>query len=245
MPVYEKNLNMKDATWKERNEDNARRLTEMLELERRPVGIEFYYTEEEFNQSSLPTCDYKMAYCVFVEKASRTGLAVKTSFENHYCDGGTTALGLEQPSQDIRSGRIYHSYGLYKTKGIAQKVWSNVAAFPAAGIEIYGIGIAPLDAFDSEPDICIVIGKPFSIMRITQGSLYENGERLNMNIAAMQGVCSEITATPYLTGKINISLLCPSTRTLSMWKPEEMMAGIPMDKMDTLLEGIAEVKKVK
>ncbi|MDY3118928.1 MAG: DUF169 domain-containing protein [Peptoniphilus sp.] len=245
MPVYKNSTHTAPIHYKERNESHARRLYDLLELKRQPVGIQFYYTEEEYHQSSLSPCDYKMAYCVYVEKASRTGLAVKTTFENHYCDGATTALGLEQPSQPIRSGRVYYSYGLYKTRGIAQKVWNQVRAFPSKGIEMYGIGIAPLETFDSEPDICIVIGRPLSIMRLTQGSLYEDGERLNMNIAAMQGVCSEITATPYLSGKIHLSLLCPSTRSLALWKPDEMMAGIPIDRLDKLLEGIAEIKKVK
>lgn len=245
MPVYENDIRKKFLDAREENIYYAEQLSSLLEMERKPVGIEFYYTEEEFERSHLEPTEYKMSYCVFVEKASRIGMACKTKFENHYCDGGTTALGLENPSQEIRSGRIYHSYGLYKTKGIAQKVWNEVAALPANEMEIFGIGIAPLETFDSQPDVCIVIGSPLSAMRITQGSLYGNGERLSMDIAAMQGVCSEVTATPYLTGKINVSLLCPSTRSLAKWKPDELMTGIPYHLLDDLIDGITEVKKVK
>ena len=66
-----------------------------------------------------------------------------------------------------------------------------------------------------------------------------------MNIAAMQGACSEVTATPYLTGKINVSLLCPSTRSLAKWKSDELMTGIPYHLLDELIDGITEIKKVK
>lgn len=240
MPIYEKN-HINNNGYLEINRNYCNRLIDLLNLERKPVGIEFFYTKEEFEKSSLQSTTYKMAYCCYVEKASRIGLSVKTTLNNHYCDGATTALGLEDPHISIKSGSTYYSYGLYKTKGIARKVWSEVPAFPSNNIKLYGVGIAPLDKIKEMPDIIITIGNAKSMMRLIQGSLFEDGQRLNLNVSAMQGMCSEITVIPYLSGKMNISLLCPSTRTLAKWKDTDLAAGISYGEIDRLIEGIGEI----
>lgn len=243
MPIYEKQditKNKNDSI----NYEISKEFKNILGLEREPVGIEFYYSKEEYENSSLEETKYRMAYCVFVEKASRNNLAAKTVIENHYCDGATTALGLEDPNDEIKSGRVYYSYGLYKTRGIAQKVWSEVPAFPSNGIRLYGIGIAPLKDFDKEPDLIIIVANAQKMMKIIQAEMYNGGRRMNLNLAAMQGLCSEVTVIPYLTGEINISMLCPSTRTLAKWDESELAAGIPYAKVKNLIEGIKEVNKV-
>ena len=54
----------------------------------------------------------------------------------------------------------------------------------------------------------------------------------------MQALCSEITVEPYLTGRMNTSPLCPSTRFLAKWKDEEMAVGIPFEKLGPMVEGV-------
>lgn len=238
MPIYE----MKDYSTENNNLLLHDQLINNLGLKREPVGVSFYFSEEEYKQGEFEETDYKMAYCVFVEKASRKGLCFKTKLENHYCDGGTTALGLEEANEDIKSGRVYYSYGLYKTKGIAKKVWKEVPAIKNSETPVYGISIGPLKNFKTNPDIVIVIGDALSMMRIVQANLYNTGERMSLDVSAMQGMCSEITAIPYLTNNINISILCPSTRMLSKWNSSELAAGIPYSLLEEIISGVEAVK---
>lgn len=244
MPVYEK----KDKFKINKNDFN-KEISEMLKKELRiatePVGVQFYYTKEEFEQSEFENSRYKMAYCVYVKKALEDKIRLKTTTDSHYCDGATTALGMEEPTQEIRSGRTYFSYGLYETKGIAQKVWKEVPAFWDNNIRLYGIGIAPLKDYTSEPDIVIIISDALSMMRLIQSTLYKEGKRVKLDVSSMQGICSEVTATPYLTGDINISFLCPSTRKLCKWENNDLAAGIPYNKLTSIIDGAKKVNLVK
>lgn len=238
MPIYKKKQYFKCGDNVKLHND----LKNLLSLQREPVGIQFYFNEDEFNQGEFEESKFKMAYCVFVEKASRKEMAFKTKLENHFCDGATTVLGLEDANQAIKTGRVYHSYGLYKTKGIAHKVWRNVTAIRYKETPVYGISIGPLKNFKSNPDLVIIISESLAMMKIIQGHLYNTGQRMSLDVSAMQGMCSEVTALPYMENKINISMLCPSTRTLAKWKSSELAAGIPYSSLSSLIMGINQIK---
>lgn len=55
---------------------------------------------------------------------------------------------------------------------------------------------------------------------------------------AMQGMCSEVTVSPYLTGELNVSVLCPSTRMLCKWSENDMAVGIPFELFEAVTKGI-------
>jgi len=79
---------------------------------------------------------------------------------------------------------------------------------------------------------------PYQAMRLQQGYVYHTGERINSTLAAMQGICSEVTVEPYIEGRMNISTLCPSTRFLAKWKSEEMAIGLPFERFTSTVEGV-------
>lgn len=222
-------------------EESSQYLIEELKLKRKPVGIKILYSKEEYEKFPFEESTYKMSYCVYVEKATR-GMALKHSLKNHYCDGATTAFNLEYPSDRIESGEEYFSYGLYKTRAAAKRLRDGVQGIYRQNIEVYGIATGPLESFEEAPDIVILICNPYQIMRIEQGAVYKTGERLHFSSAAMQGICSEVTVEPYLTGRINISTLCPSTRHLAKWREEDMAVGIPYELLDDIIIGIENIK---
>ncbi len=212
-----------------------------LELERKPVGVKILYSKEEYDENDFKESEYRMSYCVYLEKATR-GLALKHKLANHYCDGATTAFNLEYPGDEIESGEVYYSYGLYKTRAIAKRVRDGVKGLYRQNIKVYGLATGPLESFNDDPDVVVVICKPNQAMRIEQGYIYQTGDRLNYSSAAMQGVCSASTVEPYLRGKINISSLCPSTRFLAKWKDYELSVGIPYEQLSLVIEGIKDIK---
>lgn len=54
----------------------------------------------------------------------------------------------------------------------------------------------------------------------------------------MQAMCSEVTASPYITGEMNVSVMCPSTRMLCKWDESEMLVGIPYELIETVASGV-------
>lgn len=224
----------------ELNKSFSNYLIEELDLERKPVGVKILYSKEEYDKFEFEESKYKMAYCVYVEKATR-GLALKHKLENHYCDGSTTAFNLEYPEDKIESGEVYHSYGLYKTRAVAKRVRDRVPGLYRQNVPVYGIATGPLESFNIEPDIVILICEAGQAMRIEQGYVFQVGDRLQYSSAAMQGICSAVTVEPYLEGKINISMLCPSTRYLAKWKGNELGIGIPYELLGDIVDGIKAI----
>ncbi len=208
-----------------------------LNLSRKPVGVKLCFTKEDYNSVNWDEPKGPMAYCVVIEKATR-GRRFKVRLEHLNCDGGTTALHLEPSNNRIESGVEYFSYNLYKTPAAARRVREGVPGLYRTGSKAHGVIIGPLEDFEITPDVVILMANPYQVMRIQHGSLYHEGGRLEISGASMQALCAEVTVQPYLTGKLNTSPLCPSTRFLAKWKDEEMAVGIPFEKFRNMVEGV-------
>ena len=208
-----------------------------LDLSRKPVGIKLCFTEEEYNNIDWVEPNGSFAYCVAVEKATR-GRKLKVRLEHLNCDGGTTALYLEESTSRIESGAEYFSYNLYQTPAAARRVREGVPGLYRTGAKTYGLIVGPLEEFEITPDIIIMLVNPYQCMRIQQGYVYHEGNRIENSGASMQAICAEATVYPYLTGKLNTTPLCPSTRFLAKWKDEEMAVGIPYEKFENIVEGV-------
>lgn len=104
----------------------------------------------------------------------------------------------------------------------------------------YGVAVMPLEMFEVEPDVVVQVGSSYNIMRIIQGHGYFNGYTNNLRTVGLQAVCQDLTTYPYNTGDINISLLCPGTRLVADWVPNEIGIGIPFAKWYEVVEGVKQ-----
>ncbi|MFZ5966220.1 MAG: DUF169 domain-containing protein [Bacillota bacterium] len=214
--------------------EEAHRLKSVLGLSRNIVGVKFIYTEEEFNDINIKQVNFKMSYCNTVKLASK-GKPFKANFENFYCKASARAFGLMNIDNDVASGRLYHSFRMYNSIGTAKNVQKNVTYF---NHEIYGVVVQPLEQFENDPDIVIMIINPYQAMRVVQGYSYHYGIAKNIKLTGNQGLCSECTVTPYEYNDLNVSLLCANTRFAAKWNDEEMGVGMPYHMFDTVADGI-------
>lgn len=212
-------------------------LKDILELEREPVGITFLFTREEYDKYPVEETKAAMPYCVMVKQGFQ-GKSLKSRLEHHKCDGGTTALALEPSTEKIESGEEYFSYKLYSSVAVARRMRSSIKSLHRMPVSTYGIAIVPLKDCTQVPDIIIILTNALQSMRLIQGYEYRTGRKPQIDMGAMQGMCSELTASPYLTGEMNVSVLCPSTRMLCKWNPEDMAVGIPFELFETITEGV-------
>ncbi len=179
-----------------------------------------------------------MTYCMMVKQASGGSWGYKTRLEHHSCDGATTALALEPSTARIESGEEYFSYNLYKNPAVARRLRQSINSLHRFLPETHGVVIKPLADFTVAPDVILVICQACQAMRLLQGEVWYSGKKPVLDMGAMQGVCSEATVTPYLSGEINLSVLCPSTRTLCQWQDGELAVGIPTEKFPAIVEGV-------
>lgn len=218
--------------------DNEKRLMELIHLDKEPVAITLLFDEKEFEEYPAEEMKAKTAYCVMVKLAATAGKGVKTTLKNHACDGATTALALEPSTDEIETGRTYFSYDLYSSTAVARRLRSGIKSLHRTGTHTYGVAVVPLSQCKKTPDVIISVCNPWQVMRMLQGYEYFTGVKPEIDMGAMQAMCSEATVVPYLTGEINVSVMCPSTRMLCKWEETDMIIGIPYELFEMTVDGV-------
>lgn len=207
-----------------------------LDLDRKPVGVKFFFDREEFMNFKVDQKDRKVTYCNSVQLAS-IGKCMKLTKENQGCPNGAFALNFAPVPPPIASGVGRHSKNIYHSVEISKSINDDMLFMKE---EPYGIAVMPLEAFEVEPDIVIVVSGPYNIMRMLQGYGHFNGYTNNLRTIGLQAVCQDLTTYPYNTQDINITLLCPGTRLVADWKEGEIGMGMPFGKWYEIVEGVKQ-----
>ena len=213
-------------------------LRETIHIDREPVAITLLFTEEDYNNYPVEEFKHKMAYCQMVKAAAVDGRAIKCRVEHHTCDGATTALALEPSTERIESGQEYFSYQLYSSVATARRHREAIKSLHRMPVNTWGVAIVPLKDCVQTPDVIIMVCNAYQAMRVVQGYTYFTGKKPAVDLGGMQAMCSELTVSPYLTGEMNVSVFCPSTRMLCMWDETDMAVAIPYEKFEMITDGV-------
>jgi uncharacterized protein (DUF169 family) len=97
--------------------------------------------------------------------------------------------------------------------------------------------VCPLSKVTNNPDVIIVTGTPEQIFwLLPAAATYENGGRVTIETAPVQGSCADSTIMPYLTGVPNLSLGCLGCRKYTDIASEDMLLGFPAGMLDRTVE---------
>lgn len=213
-----------------------------LRLNRKIVGIKFLFDKEEFDKAEAKKLTAKMPYCVMIRNAME-GKSLKASVENAGCPGGARALGMIDPDETSSSGRHYLKLGLYQDLSTAKNVYKN-ATF--CRHKLFGIMVKPVEEYDTEPDVVLIVTNPYNVMRIMQAYTHLFGFNSSLKMSGNQAICSECTAFPFENNDINVSVLCAGTRYNAKWNDDEMAVGFPFNKFLQIVYGLyATLDKVE
>ena len=216
--------------------DSVDLIESYLELERKPVGIKFFFDKNEFNNFEVPQKDRKVTYCNSVQLASK-GHSMKLTKENQTCPNGARALNMAEVPESLANGELRFSKNLYCDVDVSKSISDELLFLKE---EPAGIVVMPLEKFNQAPDVVVMVGSSYNIMRMIQGYSYFNGHTSNLRTVGIQAVCQDLTTYPYNTQDINISLFCPGTLLVANWQPGEIGVGIPFEKWNQVVEGVIE-----
>ncbi len=205
-----------------------------LDLDRKPVGVKFFFNKEDFDKFDVVQKDRKVTYCNAVQQASK-GKAMKLTKENQGCPNGAFALNFTDVPEPIANGMGRFKKGIYADVEISKKINDDMVFMKE---RVYGVAVMPLELYTENPDIVIVVGTSYNIMRMLQGNGHFFGYTNNLRTVGLQAVCQDLTTYPYNTKDINISLLCPGTRLVADWVANEIGMGIPFEKWFKIVEGV-------
>lgn len=218
-------------------------LTSVLDFQRALVGIKFLHTKDDFEQAPVSERKGKINYCVIVQMVATSGKAFKITSESLACPAGAAALGLTAPNPVQMSGVSSYKLGIYRDMPTSKHARDSIVYCSHL---VYGVMVQPLEKYIQdgiEPDVVIAIANPYIIMRMIQGYSYNKGIR-DYRMGGNQGVCAELTATPYMWNDVNVSLLCIGTRHAAHWHDDEMGIGFPFNLFGTITDGVTSTLNI-
>jgi len=222
------------------NKMSVTKLNCALELERKIIGVKFLFTKEDYNNSDAKQVKSKLNYCVMV-KLAMSGYGLKATGDLIECIAGARALGLKEMDDYHKTGQNGKRLGLYRD-GITSKNARDNMSY--CDHKVYGIMVKPIDDYNEEPDIVIIVSNPYNVMRIVQGYSYYYGVQPNYKMSGNQAICSESTACPYISNDINVSMMCIGTRHRAGWKDNELSVAFPFNRLDNITEGVMKTVNI-
>ncbi len=209
-------------------------LTALLGLKRRPVGIHFIPTEQEYENTEATEPSSGLPYCTAVGKACG-GKSYKLDVRHNRCAASSTALGMLPVTEYRLSGQMHVDFKVYRDIEISRSVAEDMVYCKENN---YGVLIKPLAEYKKKPDIVIVVLPAHSAMRLLQGYAYNYGQLKDIKMAGMCAICQECTSYPWVKNQPNVSMLCAGTRCVGRWKADELAVGIPGELLEGIIDGI-------
>lgn len=203
------------------------KLQKTLELVGSPVAVAILPKPPE----GLQHWRRKVTACMMIQIARRGG-AFYCSGTSIAC-GGRAHLGLgESPVRDLEAFLV-RKEKLAGSRAAAGKMLDAVKK-RAPKLGQY-LAFSPLEKASFSPDVILFAGTPLQISRIIFLDAFETGE---IDTVHGEPLCSGVIATPITTGKIGVSFLDMTCRVFGKYKPEEMVIGIPFNRMHRIINNI-------
>jgi uncharacterized protein (DUF169 family) len=203
-----------------------------------PVAVKLARSREEIPPGMAEEKEV-LRHCQMVNKARMESLVFFATADKHQCNGGAWALGLREITPTLRSGEFYFKLGKFESMAACKRTMEQI---PHLGTgETYATLYAPLEKAPFTPDVVLIVTSPRNMLKLAQASLFRLGGRIRSEMAGIQSVCADATASPYLSGKANYSLGCDGSRKFSGIADDEMVMGIPAELLPELAAALIVV----
>lgn len=206
-----------------------------------PLAIKMLKSEAEIPEKTrrpFQQMKIKVAICQGIGMARKYGWAVAMGKEDMQCALGAAPFGFFKDIDFFNEGNI--AAGMFTaSKEIGKKEEDLIDRFEHG---LYShIMVAPLNRSAFEPDLIVVYGNPAQIMRLIQGALYNEGGAVSSSAMGRLGCASIITGIR----KDECRYVVPGNgdRIFGMTQDYEMAFLIPLSKIDTVLDGLANTHK--
>jgi uncharacterized protein (DUF169 family) len=212
----------------------AEKLVKFLDLKYEPVAVKVIKKGETMPEGySEP--DKNLRHCQSIMKA-RKGESFIIPADKHACVVGASSLGIIPIPEKVASGEFHHNLGMFDSVQAAAEMITQRPAFEPESRTATVVG--PLKDAKVEPDVVILVDRPETIYWIIPASTYYTGGRVNFSSAAFQASCADTTILPSLTGEINVSLGCFGCRKATDIENDEMLMGIPFNKLEGIVNAL-------
>ena len=217
------------------------RLMKALHLETPPVGVLWAMRKPE----GIPQLDRTLKGCQFLDVARLEGKLFYVDVENNRdCKNGSHYLGFTPPFEGQYSGTW--PAGKFPKKG--RSIVKTPVAFrrnlphyhivPSRTVKYMAYGPLDVFPFDNSHGGCVV--NVFCTAKaglfLARAADYEAGGATEGTTGP--STCSMVMSRPLMTGEVCFTLGCFGFRQFVQIKPEEVVFGIPLEKLENLVENL-------
>jgi uncharacterized protein (DUF169 family) len=213
-------------------------LTRLLDLKNPPIAVALVPDGSQIPDDA-ERIEGPMRHCQMVDKVRREKKQFYALVDDQQCKGGAAVMGLREMAPRLASGEVYYNLGRFESLESAKKTMDQVPVLPAGSTRaiLYG----PLDTVTFRPDVVLIIDTPKKAMQLSQALIHHTGGRVNAGFAGIQSVCADGVVSPYKDGTISVSLGCSGSRKFANIGEDEMIIGIPTEKVGDLLEASGKI----
>ncbi len=219
------------------NAEMSKKLVEMLDLRYEPVGVKVVKKGEDL-PGDFSEPESNIRHCQSIMRA-RKGESFIIPAKKHACVVGASSLGLVPIPEKVKEGEFHAKIGMFDCADAAANMIGQRSELEVESTIATIVG--PLRDFEGEPDVVIIVDLPETLYWLVPAATFIEGGRQAFSTAAFQATCVDSTIVPLLTGNMNMSLGCFGCRRSTDIGNDEMMAGIPYNNLDEMIEAIEKI----
>ncbi|HUL38884.1 MAG TPA: DUF169 domain-containing protein [Methanomassiliicoccales archaeon] len=220
------------------NAEMSKVFMESLGLQTEPVAITLIKKGMPL-PAGYAVPDKPLRHCQAIMRA-RKGEMLAVPADKQACPVGASALGITPIPDKVKSGEFHYNLGMYENLEAAAKTISVRPHLEPMTND--ATALAPLSKATLDPDVVVVVGVPEQVYWIIPAaSTYSIGGRITVETASFQATCADSTIVPMNSGNVNISLGCFGCRKATDIKPEEMLVGIPRQRLAEVVRALQKL----
>ena len=187
------------------------------------VGIKFY--QDEIDTSNFQILK-DIKFCQAVKIARDKHVLLNKDSLN--CKGARYAFGFEKEAKEAIVNAIKLKRGI--PKEIAEQLVENIPRIKDTPYKYVGLNV-------DLPDILIFYMNPKRFMEFLK--VYQrSGNSLEVKLSSLTAMCGDVALQTFITKKVCISFGCDDSREYGEVSDEELIIGIPKEKVEQLMRMI-------
>ena len=201
-----------------------------------PVGVKFYFHEEEGVIYERP--DEPIRFCQAVDYVLKTSRNLLLKKGDISCPAARIVLGFED-NEDvlIECAEKLVDAGRFKDEASAIQVLSDV---PTIRGDICSVLLSSTGIL---PDTYIIQSNPSVIMRVVQAYQRAYAQPLRFDVTGVMPVCGNCAVRPFVTNEICVSFGCDDSRKFGDIPDSKLVMGMPFLKAVSALRSLAEMRE--
>jgi len=210
------------------------RLQELLGMDSYPVGVKFFFDNENLPQRAEKLSGYR--YCQALMKA-RHGEHVLLDADGINCPAAAAAFGFKALPEGLKTGKGLVGFGIVNKESTGRNMFEAMTKIEPGILK--SLYLFPVEKADIEPDIVVVEDETEKLMWIALAYLnIKGGKRVESSTAILQATCVDATIIPFKEQRLNMSMGCYGCRDATDIGNNETVLGFPFKDFQTILENL-------